>query len=218
MDIPLIPSPGAGRGVGVRELTPLVRRFHSRITGNPILVEGQVWLLADAVPELSPVWDELLDGNVLDGGYDPVTLMTAAYRLLEANYQLTADEGVGLLRTVPLLDLVAPVELAIFGPRREHITYSIWARSALLANGLDPVSIPAADRRHVLDHLVSIGRAKPVTACVTSLQTASKMANMRRIAANCLAAQEQREKAHPTPTLPNGVGREPDSTTVGVGG
>jgi hypothetical protein len=173
------------------ELTPRVRRHHARITGTPVVIGEHVWLLAEAIPELSPVWDDLIDANALDGGYDPVQVVTAAYRLLAANYQVSANEGVALLREVTPADLAPAVERAIFGPDRDHITYSVWARSALLANGLDPEQIPAADRRHVLDHLVAIGRARPMSACITSLVTCGKHAGMVALARNCIATQEE---------------------------
>ena len=38
-------------------------------------------------------------------------------------------------------------------------TFTAWARSALLANGLDPAKVPAADLAAVLHQLVGTGRA-----------------------------------------------------------
>lgn len=171
-------------------ITPELRRTRPDITGFPVTIDGQVWLFANAPPALSPIWDEIFDQNQLDGGYAQPTLFVAAYRLLEANYLLTSDELIDLLNQLPVEDLVAPVENALFGPRRPHVTYGAWARASLLANGLDPDRLPPADRRLVLEQLVAMGRARNPAKVITSAMTSRKRAAFSGLVQGLLAQQE----------------------------
>jgi hypothetical protein len=190
-------------------LRPEVRRFHDEITGTPVKIDGQTWLFADWIAEISERWDNLFDANALSRCYANNDLRFCALSLLETNYQLAPGESVGLVRGVKAIDLRQAVEFALYGAPKTHVTYSAWCRTALLAAGLDPQAIAPQDRRAVLTMLVQSGRVTPMHEAVTSLITAAKFAGMQALARNCVAAQEQaaaRSQAAPqqppTPTAP----------------
>jgi hypothetical protein len=123
--------------------------------------------------------------------------------LWDPNYQLSPDESVGLVRSVPAVKLLLAVETALFGkPGRKHITLSGWTRAVLLANGLDPDTLPPADRRAVCDELVRIGRATSMHDSITSLITAGQFSRMQAIARNAIASQEQRAARVAQPPAP----------------
>lgn len=140
--------------------------------GTPVRLGGSDWLLADFVPALGQVWDDLYDSNVLEGRYEAADVQRAAVRLLWANYDLSADEAVGLALGADPGSLVGAVEAALFGESRPHRTYSDWAISSLLANGLDPKRVPPESLRDVLDQLVISGRAVAPDEFVTTLRYA----------------------------------------------
>ena len=155
-------------------LTPLARARRGDVAGNPVLVDGREWLLLDHAPALGGVWDELYDSNVLRGHYQPIDLQRAALRLLDANYDLTPDESVGLILALDPAALVGPVEHALFGPDQPHRRYSDWAESALRANGLDPGKVPPESLRDVLDQLVGCGRAVAPESFITMVKYAAQ--------------------------------------------
>jgi hypothetical protein len=77
-------------------LTPLARRLRDNITGTPVQVGENVWLFADTIAwPYSDRWDALKEGWSLPD------VRFCALELLEANYRLTPDESIGLIRTVP---------------------------------------------------------------------------------------------------------------------
>ena len=86
------------------------------------------------------------------------------FLLLQANYRLEPDEAVAIILAADTKDLVEAVLASIFAHDRGDDatrTYTNWARSSLLANGIDPAKIPVADLPHVLRQLVATGRAMP---------------------------------------------------------
>jgi hypothetical protein len=159
----------------VNDLTPASRQRFAHLTGTPILIVGQQWILADEMPDLGGVWDRLIDMNASSPTYeDTPDLQLAAVKLLEANYELSPSESVQLIRRVLPGDLVSAVERAMVGPEDEGVAYSDWARSALWINGIDPDLLPPRDRRIALGHLVCAGRAVPASKMVTSLIRSAK--------------------------------------------
>jgi hypothetical protein len=148
--------------------------------GTPVEVCGAVWLFADYVPKLEPVWGRLFDQNQLAGRYDLGDLNSAAVRLLYANYDLTPGEAADLTLAAPAARLAKAVEAALFGPAEAHRTYTDWALGALYANGLDPASVPACRLRDVLDQLVATGRAVPAARWVSSAEYAAARAEAAR--------------------------------------
>lgn len=153
------------------DLTPDARG-NPGITGTPVEIAGQTWLLADHVPAPEPVWDRLFDDNILSGQYDPEDTNSAAVRLLFVNYNLSPDEAAGLILEAPRPDLIHAVEVALFGPDQVHRTYSDWVLSSLFANGLDPRDVPPEQLRNVLFQLVATGRAVPAEVFISSAEYA----------------------------------------------
>jgi hypothetical protein len=147
-------------------------RTRPRARGTPVAIIDRTWLLADYVPKPDDVWDRLFDQNALSNRYDHVTLRQAGLRLLDANYDLTPDEAVGLIRAADLDDLVTAVEAALFGPAETDNTYSDWVKVSLWSNNINPAAVPPEDRRDVLDYLVRVGRAVPASDYVSSAEAA----------------------------------------------
>lgn len=171
-DDPTTPSPGVALDIAPDGGPTAARKRPGAVRGTPVILGGSEWLLADFVPALGRVWDELYDANVLDHRYDVVDVQRAAVRLLWANYDLTTDEAVGLVLGADPATLVGAVEAALFGEAKPHRTYSDWAISSLLANGVDPGAIPPEVLRDVLDQLTALGRAVPPESFVTTLRYA----------------------------------------------
>jgi hypothetical protein len=134
------------------------------------LADGNAWTLTTETRELGGVWDELYDRNVLAGSYLPEDVLTAAYRLLRANYELTPAEAFGLLRDVEPASLVPIVEAALFGPARRHDTYSEWIEASLWAVGVDPSDVPPRLIRKVVEILEAQKTTVPHEQFVSSQQ------------------------------------------------
>jgi hypothetical protein len=153
--------------------------------GTPIvLADGEEWLLADGglCNELDDLRDHLDDEARLTGEASSAEVNEAAFVLLRANYELSGPEAAGLILGADGQRLSDAVGAALFGAAGRR-TYTLWAASALLANGLDPATIPGPMRRHVLDHLVASGRAIPATKFIDSAAAAPRLAAMRARAA-----------------------------------
>ena len=142
------------------------------------LADGRVWALADYIPADGPVWDRLYDGNLLAGRYQVDDVLLGASRLLMEHYDLTPDFVGWLLVGADLDDLVRAVEGALFGPRHEYRGYSHWEQAALLANGIDPATVPRPMRRAVLGHLVAAGRVVPHSEYTSAGKGAAKRAGI----------------------------------------
>jgi hypothetical protein len=154
------------------ELTPDARAKPG-ISGTPVEIGDETWLLADYIPRLEPVWDRLVDRNALTRSYDHEDTNSAAVRLIFTNYNLSPDEAARLILSAPRPDLVHAVEIAIFGDGESYRGYSDWAKVSLWANAIDPDVLPPAMLRPVLDHLITIGRAVPAADYLSSAQAAS---------------------------------------------
>ena len=119
--------------------TPTTSARRAALYGTDlVLADGQTWTLADYIPALGLVWDQLYDDNLLRQQYDLVDLQLAATRLLLENHDLPADFAVWLLTGVDPDGLVVAVEAALFGNRHAFRGYSDWATGSLVANGIDP--------------------------------------------------------------------------------
>ena len=138
------------------------------------LADGRAWTLADFVPALGPVWDRLYDANLLAGRYDLDDVLLAATQLLLANHDLAVDFAAWLVAKADPDALVVAVEAALFGRRDAIVGWSDWAEAALLANGVDPASVPPRMLRPVLDQLVAVGRAAPAGAATTAGRVAAE--------------------------------------------
>ena len=161
-----------------------------------VLADGQTWTLADYIPDLAPVWDQLYDHNLISQGYNLADLHLASFRLLLENYDLPADFAVWLIDRTDPDALVTAVEGALFGVRNALRGWSDWATGSLLANGIDPAIVPPERRRDVLDLLVASGRTVP----------ASKFTSAGRAAAKRQGLLDDLKRAgiKPTPQNPEG--------------
>ncbi len=159
------------------------RREYEGASGTPaVLSDGQTWLLADGGLRnaLDGLRDRIDDEARLRGDVSMLDVSEAAGTLLRANYRLSIDEAADLVFGAPDGDaLTAAVLAALFGPPAPRRTYTNWATSALLANGIDPASIPGDLRPHVLAQLVRTGRAIPVDEFVDSAVAAPQLAAIR---------------------------------------
>lgn len=173
------------------DLTPEARALEGAAGVPAVLADGRAWLLCDGglLNELDDLRDKLDDEARLSGGtIGLLDIANVAARLLEANYRLTPDEirallvgAVGPDRAQALADAVM---LALFGPDGGRRTYTSWAASALIANGIDPSSVPSALRPHVLAQLEATGRCIKRTVYIESAEAGRRIAGIRsRVAA-----------------------------------
>jgi hypothetical protein len=143
-------------------------RAKGRVTGTPVtLADGREWLLSSDLPYFGGVWDILYDDAAIRGKYDTGDVMTAAHRLVQANYRLADEEAFELVHIDPRL-LLPAVERALFGPNDGHQTWSDWVVDSLWANGIDPATIPMARLHKVLDLLEATKRTIPEVQYVSS--------------------------------------------------
>jgi hypothetical protein len=160
--------------------------------GTPVVLgDGRTYHLADFTPTLSAVWDRLWDHNCLRGRYDEADVRLAAWRLLEARYDVPPAAGADLIAGADLGALKDAVELALIGDDAAPTTWSDWVLESLLANAIDPASVPPERLRSVLRALVALGRARPPAEAITAARTAARVAEVRALAAAV---------ARPTPT------------------
>ena len=146
--------------------------------GTRVPIAGAVWLLADHVPYFEPLWDRLYDAAVLKGSYDVDDVGAAGVRLLLANYDLSAGEVAALVRAANPADLVAALELALFGPTRSHRTYTEWVTLVLLANRIDRADVPPHMLTYLMDYLESAGLAIPAAEFISSAAAVRRRAQL----------------------------------------
>jgi hypothetical protein len=166
------------------ELVPEIRALNGAAGTPVVLADGREWLLADGGlgNALDEVRDRIDDAARLTGEVDMGDVREAAFSLLLDNYELTGPEAAGLILGADGQKLTDAVGAALFGATGRR-TYTLWAASALLANGLDPATIPGPMRWHVLDHLVATRRAIPATDFIDSAVAAPRLAALRARAA-----------------------------------
>lgn len=165
-----------------RPLTPEERQ-RTPFEGLPVTMLGAPWKLPEAylMAALDRPRDRLYDNSTWDGKVDYADVMESAFVLLSAAYSLTAEETVALLRSADEDELTNAVLVVLFGLAEPHRTYTDWMRTALVSNGIDPATIPAALVPGVLRHLVVTGRAEPADTYVTVLVAAGRRARLPRI-------------------------------------
>ena len=125
-----------------------------------ILADGRPWLLRDGglCNHLDALRDRMDDAARLRSEVDMIDVANVAFDLLTANYELSGAEASTLIVGADHSALAAGVMEALFGPSRPRRTYTAWAASAMLANGIDPTTVPGHLRPHVLAHLEGSGR------------------------------------------------------------
>ena len=146
-----------------------------------VLADGQAWLLRDGglLNELDELRDKIDDDARLTGEVVLLDVANAAARLLAANYELADDEVYTLLAGAVDQELANAVALALYGPAGGRRTYTAWAASALLANGIDPDRVPSSLRPHVLAHLEATGRCIKRSEYIESAEAARRIAGIR---------------------------------------
>jgi hypothetical protein len=148
-------------------------------TGTPaVLADGREWLLADGglCNVLDAIRDRIDDEARLRGEVDMADVRQAAFLLLRANYVLSEGEAASLLLGAEPQPLTDAVSRALFGEPNPRRTFTVWAASSLLANGIDPASVPGPLRQHVLDILVASRRTVPAGEFIESAEAARRRA------------------------------------------
>lgn len=152
-------------------------RAKGKIKGVPVELAGREWLLPETIigRAFDAIRDRLFDDSTLTGQVDRWMIRIAAATLLGINYQLSKAEAAALLDTADDAKLTKATMDALMGPDDALRSFSSWARSALLANGLDPRAIPAEDLNFVLFQLVATGRAVTLDGyCHASIAVAER--------------------------------------------
>ena len=130
--------------------------------GLPIEAGGHTFYLASLglasgfARERSDLFDEV----TASGQIDRMTIFTLALCMLAANYDMTSEElGAVILATDRQQLVNAVINNTIFEelpPERQ--TYHYWARTGIIAAGLDPAKIHEDDIPGVIFHLVRTRR------------------------------------------------------------
>jgi len=181
------------------DLDPEVRAFEG-VVGTPVVLgDGKTWLLASgwSRPEIGPSRDRIFDRSALDGQVLMVDIQEAAWWMLRANHDMTDVEAVLLVAGADQDALILAVEAAMFGLAAPRRTYTEWAMTALLANGLDPDMIPAALVDGVLEQLVLSGRCARRDQFISSAAAAAdpEYQKIRHRAARSAAVKAKAEAA-----------------------
>ncbi|MDQ3168428.1 MAG: hypothetical protein M3P94_07245 [Chloroflexota bacterium] len=152
-----------------------------RRTGTPVgptvMIDGHEWHLfpAGLAPIVAAERDRLYDDWVVKQSVQMEDIRLVAYYALHTNYYLSEADVARLVWVANPDELVAATMESLF-PTAYRRTWSAWARSALLANGLKPESIAGEDLPHVLAQLVQTGRA---VACEVYTEADEAMAARR---------------------------------------
>ncbi len=161
--------------------SPFEAALRSRLDGTAVIMgDGREWVLANYVPSLAPVFDRIYDDNLMRGKYRPEDIRLATSYLLRENYDLTPEAIATLVIGADNDRLVFAVEDALFGPEREHRTWSDWAIGSMFANGIDPATVPPSRLGVVLEILVETGRTVPPGKFISAAEAASTFALARR--------------------------------------
>lgn len=178
-------------------------RARDDIAGTAVaLADGRDWLLADGglLNRLDDIRDRIFDDAARRDRVRMVDVVAAATVLLTTNYRLSGEEAFALVATAPEGEAAAEdykgrltraVMRALFGadaPRGEPTrTYTAWAASQLLANGIDPAAVPGPLRGFVLETLVATGRAVAVDGFCEAPRARAEFDMLRAIARDAAA-------------------------------
>lgn len=156
----LLAAPG-----GPGDLPDPAARRPAGLPGVALVVAGRLWVLPYllAVRTLDPHREAFVAARYGKGRtVPPGVVRDAAFRLLNAGYELTGEEALALVDAADNEDLKQSVGLALLGPGVGCDDYSGWFRGAFLANGLDVRAIPPEDVAATLKHLVMTDRVAPL--------------------------------------------------------
>ena len=131
--------------------------------GPPLESLGRTWILPalGLAPGFQAERDRMYDDVTIGGRVSTLDVNRVACALLLLNHDLRPDELARVVQgadRAELVDAVVGCLLPLDLPDDAR-TFTTWARSALLANGLDPAKVPPADLAAVLHQLVATGRA-----------------------------------------------------------
>jgi hypothetical protein len=138
----------------------------SRAKGEPdgipvVFGDGQTWMIPrfGLAKGLTSMRDEVFESLLIKRSISHADVRAAAYYGLAVNYDLSDTEIREIIQATDpgtIAEVICESLIPLEPARR---TFTAWARSALLANGLMPSEVPAEDLPHVLDQLVRTGRA-----------------------------------------------------------
>jgi hypothetical protein len=165
MKLHILPLHPDARGCEGRQGTPVV------------LSDKNCWLLYDGglCNHLDAIRDKIYDQLRLHETVDMMDIANVAHELLVANYELAGPEAAALLFGVDNQILAAAVLEALFGPSQVRRTYTAWAASSLLINGIDPTRVPGKFLPHVLAQLEELGRCVPRETYIESAEASRKI-------------------------------------------
>ena len=171
-----LPVDDRGGDEGLFPCTPGARRRPGRVPGVPaVLADGLTWELpfSGLNPVLSGLRDRMYDRSTVRGSVPLSDVRLVAYMALHEDYLLTEEEAAGLILledSEAYQKLSDAVMVSLFGAHGDlgSASYTEWAESALLANGIGPQSVPPHLTSLVLEHLVYSRRAMPEGKMVNS--------------------------------------------------
>ena len=137
------------------------------IRGGEVESLGSTWKLAPLglAKVLTRARDAIYDDLTISQEVEVRDVKECAYIMLQANYTITPTETMAVIEGAEFADLANAVIDGLFVhdlPEKEQ-TYTRWARSALIANGIDPTKVDRADMPGVLRQLVETRRAMTLT-------------------------------------------------------
>jgi hypothetical protein len=146
-------------------LEPRVLARSTQIPGTAIASLGHDWTLAalGLARILTPHRDQMYVDRLLYQDVANSNVRTCAWYMLTANYDLTSTQAIEILSGADPMKLIDAVFAGIFVHVRNQAeeTYTMWVRSSLLANNIDPASLEVGDIPYVLHQLVETNRAIP---------------------------------------------------------
>ena len=137
---------------------------------NQIIIDGKRWTFAEGPASDPEIIDVIVTQNIIDKEYTGSTRNVAALdMLMHANPTLALNDACAIILTADPKHITAIVEQAIFGAKYHEKTFSQWITSAMLANGLDPTTIPRSQWNNVVEHLLYAKRCIPPEEFITSM-------------------------------------------------
>lgn len=154
----------------------------AQIPGRTIRSGGHRWTLAalGLARSITAARDSLHDDIAISQDVAIRDVQECAYAMILANYDLAAIEIATIIAGADRAELIAAVRhnAHIHDYADDEATYTQWARSALIANGIDPARLARDDSAHVLRQLVATGRAMPLEDFTGAAAFAQARANL----------------------------------------
>ncbi len=158
------------------------------------LADGQPWLLAEPTlrsgqssltsPDVDQEVDRFHEQIILGDDLSLVDILGVVRKLLLANYELSDDEVGELLEVEPGEEaeiLAGAVLESLFGADQRIRGYVDWVRASLLANGLEPSTIPASALTDVLTVLMATNRTVSPSRFIDACRAARDRDSLERL-------------------------------------